>query len=416
MNKVTTKRMSAPNEGVSTPSGFKNSDVGIIPEDWNVTSVGDISEFANGKPYERFVIPDGAYLLITLDSIGIDGKLKREHKRVGFNDGSLRKNDVVIILSDIAHGNLLGLCDLVPEDNRYVLNQRVGRLRITDGTHPNYLRLQINSHQHHFKQRGQGTSQRHIYKRDISVLQLPLPSKEEQRDISAALSSADRLIGALDKLIAKKRDIRRGTMQALLTGRTRLTGFDSDWSVRRLSDVANIVMGQSPSSISYNSSRQGLPLVQGNADIKNRVTVDRIWTTQITKRCSAGDLILTVRAPVGAVARARHDSCIGRGVCAIQPRISPDYLFHALVLSEPRWMKLEQGSTFTAANSSQVQQFEVHVPDDKDEQTAIGELLSHMDEEIAALEQRMKKSKNIKQGMMQQLLTGRTRLMQEAPQ
>ena len=186
--------------------------------------------------------------------------------------------------------------------------------------------------------------------------------------------------------------------------------FSGKWSEKPMSDLALITMGQSPSSMFYNSRGEGLPLIQGNADIENRQTIERVWTTQGNKRCNSGDLILTVRAPVGAAAIASKDACIGRGVCSLKPFGDSRFLFHVLVYAEGRWQTLEQGSTFTAANLEQVGQFSLRVPSDKNEQRAIATVLSDMDAEIIALEQRRDKTRAIKQGMMQQLLTGRVRL------
>ena len=186
--------------------------------------------------------------------------------------------------------------------------------------------------------------------------------------------------------------------------------FSGEWSNRSLSDLAVVTMGQSPSSIFYNSSGEGLPLIQGNADIEDRKTIERIWTTQGNKRCDLGDLILTVRAPVGAVAVASKNACIGRGVCGLKPFGDSSFLFHALVHAEDRWQSLEQGSTFTAANSDQVGKFRIFVPDDENEQRAIAEVLSDVDGLINALDALIAKKRAIKQATMQQLLTGKTRL------
>ena len=155
--------------------------------------------------------------------------------------------------------------------------------------------------------------------------------------------------------------------------------FKGTWSEKSLSDLAVITMGQSPSSIFYNSHGEGLPLIQGNADIESRKTIERIWTIEGNKRCDLGDLILTVRAPVGAAAVASQHACIGRGVCGLKPFGNSGFLFHALVHAEDQWQALEQGSTFTAANSEQVGQFRLFVPDDENEQRAIAEALSDVD-------------------------------------
>jgi len=186
--------------------------------------------------------------------------------------------------------------------------------------------------------------------------------------------------------------------------------FSGKWSEKPLSDLAVITMGQSPSSIFYNAHGEGLPLIQGNADIEARKTIERVWTTKGNKHCDLGDLILTVRAPVGAVAVASKNACIGRGVCGLKPFGNSSFLFHALVYAEDRWQALEQGSTFTAANSEQVGQFPLFVPEDENEQRAIAETLSDVDGLLSSLEALIAKKRAIKQATMQQLLTGKTRL------
>ena len=148
----------------------------------------------------------------------------------------------------------------------------------------------------------------------------------------------------------------------------------------------------------------------GKCRYRNRGTIDRIWTTQTNKCCDSGDLLLTVRAPVGYVAVANAKACLGRGVCGVKPFGDSAFLFHALRHAESRWQILEQGSTFTAANSEQVKQFRLRVPEDTSEQRAIAAILSDMDAEIALFERRLDKIRTIKQGTMQQLLTGRIRL------
>ena len=246
----------------------------------------------------------------------------------------------------------------------------------------------------------------------LKAVRVVLPTTPEQRAIAEALSDVDGLLGALEVLIAKKQAIKQAAMQQLLTGKTRLPGFSGKWIERPLVELATVTMGQSPSSRFYNLHGEGLPLIQGKADIEDRRTVDRVWTTQATKRCDSGDLLLTVRAPVGAVAVARKNACLGRGVCGLKPASDSAYLLHALIHVQDHWAILEQGSTFAAANSKQVEQFRLQIPDDEDEQTAIAAVLSDMDAEIAALEQRRDKTRAIKQSMMQQLLTGRVRLVQ----
>jgi type I restriction enzyme S subunit len=180
-----------------------------------------------------------------------------------------------------------------------------------------------------------------------------------------------------------------------------------DWEVKRLGEIATITMGQSPSSTYYNTEFEGLPLIQGNADLVNRKTVQRIFTKQVTKRCKEGDIIVTVRAPVGKVGKATFDACIGRGVCAIS--YTNDYLYYYLMHIEEHWEKLSRGTTFDAVNSSDIQALLIPIPP-LPEQKAIAKVLSDMDELIESIEKLIHKKKQIKQGAMQELLTGKKRL------
>lgn len=253
-----------------------------------------------------------------------------------------------------------------------------------------------------------------VNKSQFSEFEIPMPPLVEQKEIATALADADDLIATLERLIAKKQAIKQGMMQQLLTGRTRLPGFNGAWNDVELGSVANVTMGQSPAGTSYNSDRRGVPLIQGNADIRDRATFDRTWTTEPTTICDAGDVLLTVRAPVGYAALASKRSCLGRGVCAISAHRDNRFLFHSLVYAEPSWALYEQGSTFTAVNSSEVRSFVIRWPSDTDERTAIAAALDDTDRELATLVTRLAKARDLKTGMMQQLLTGRTRLAIEA--
>ena len=163
-----------------------------------------------------------------------------------------------------------------------------------------------------------------------------LPSKiDEQEKIARTLSDIDSLITSIEKLIEKKKLIKQGAMQVLLTGKKRLPGFSREWETKRLGDVSVVIMGQSPDSKYCNTDSKGIPLIQGNADIQNGKSVFRIWTKSITKECQKGAILITVRAPVGSIGISSSRACLGRGVCAIQPHsINDRYLFWQLKFSE----------------------------------------------------------------------------------
>jgi type I restriction enzyme, S subunit len=254
-----------------------------------------------------------------------------------------------------------------------------------------------------------GTTTRYVTIEMLRRAEILLPDVKVQRAICHILRDVDALLDGLDRLIAKKRDLKQAAMQQLLTGQIRLPGFHGKWKVKPLGRVAEIVMGQSPSSSSYNKQGYGLPLIQGNADVANRKTIVRVFTSQITKRGRVGDILMSVRAPVGEVSRATFDVCLGRGVCAI--RFPNDFLYHCLIFLEPTWAKHSKGSTFESVNSNDIKAVEIWLPSDVEEQTAIAAVLSDMDAELEALEQRQEKTRDLKRAMMQELLTGKTRLV-----
>lgn len=190
--------------------------------EWVEIELKEKYTFINGKPYENKLDSSGEYFLITLDSVNIEGNLKANHKRVDFYDNSLIKGDLVTVLSDIAHAKLLGLSGYITENKKYVLNQRMGRLRFDSDIDPQFARYQINYHQEYFKNRGQGSSQRHIYKKDFDEFILKYPKKNEQQQIVEILNDLQDEINTLICKKSKFLDLKQGMMQELLTGKTRL--------------------------------------------------------------------------------------------------------------------------------------------------------------------------------------------------
>ncbi|MFC1622749.1 restriction endonuclease subunit S [Patescibacteria group bacterium] len=183
------------------------------------------------------------------------------------------------------------------------------------------------------------------------------------------------------------------------------------WKETILNELAIIIMGQSPSSKNYNEIDKGLPLIQGNADIKGRHSIKRFSTSEITKKINKGDIIMSVRAPVGCIAVASFDSCIGRGVCGIQAKkIDNKYLYYFLINQENNFEKKAQGSTFTAINSNEVKKIKIIFPEKKEEQKQIAEILSAVDNKIDIYKQIKNKLTELKRGLMQDLLSGKIRV------
>ncbi len=150
--------------------------------------------YKNGKGHEDKQSDRGKFELINLNSISIDGGLKTSGKFIDFTTDSLKTNDLVMVLSDLAHGDLLGRVALIPEDNRFVLNQRVALLRPNDITIPQFLFTCINAKQGYFKLQGAGSSQLNISKETVENFSPYIPEKLEQEKIGALFSNLDNLI------------------------------------------------------------------------------------------------------------------------------------------------------------------------------------------------------------------------------
>ena len=174
----------------------------------------------------------------------------------------------------------------------------------------------------------------------------------------------------------------------------RFAGFTDDWEQCKLGDVVNIIMGQSPDSKNYTNNSSDHILVQGNADIKNGFVYPRVWTTQITKQGHSGDLIMSVRAPVGDIAKTEYDVVLGRGVCAIKGN---EFIFQLLTKMKENdyWESLSTGSTFDSINSNDIKNAEIFIPS-LEEQTQIGNFFKQLDDTIALHQRTLEKYQKLK--------------------
>lgn len=183
--------------------------------DWEEKKLGELFIYRNGGSFESDVIEDGQYNLITLNSIDINGELKLEHKRVNINDNSLSKNDLIMVLSDVAHGNFLGLTAIIPEDNVYVLNQRMGALKPKTNNNISFIRFYINFNQKYFKLHGQGSSQQNLSKGDIEKFIVNIPCLSEQTKIANFLSSIDSKIEQVQKQLNSTKEFKKALLQQM---------------------------------------------------------------------------------------------------------------------------------------------------------------------------------------------------------
>ncbi|HFC9205992.1 TPA: restriction endonuclease subunit S [Clostridium perfringens] len=252
----------------------------------------------------------------------------------------------------------------------------------------------------------QGASVVHIYNEQLKQLKVNIPSLEEQEKIANFLSKVDSIIEKQEKKVQYWNSYKKGMMQKIFSQKIRFkddNGRDyPEWKEKKLGEICIIVMGQSPSSASYNDDNIGVPLVQGNADIYNKITKPRLYTSEITKICNENDIIMSVRAPVGSIAIADRNCCIGRGVCAIKSKENQSFLYQFLLDKEDKWGKISQGSTFESINSNDIKRLKIMIPNIK-EQEKIAEFLLNIDSLVEKETKELEELRILKKGLLQQI-------------
>ena len=252
-----------------------------------------------------------------------------------------------------------------------------------------------------------------LNRNDIHDHHTALPPLPKQRAIARVLSDVDELIGSLEALIAKKRAIKKAAMQDLLTGTTRLPGFAEDWGAKRLAEVAEVSMGRTPSrnnATYWGGSHVWLCVgdLRGKvvAESKEKITDEAAAQMQVVP---AGTLLMSFKLSIGRVGFAGVDLYTNEAICSLRHlTLDAPYLYYALQRVDFSKYGRQAVKGYTL-NSESLGRIEVPLPSGP-EQQAIGIVLSDIDDEIAALERRLDKTRAIKQGAMQQLLTGSIRL------
>ena len=404
------------------PKGYKQTEVGIIPADWDVVSLGAIvsytqlggnyqnDEQAKGPPlikmgnlgrgsillnklefipiyitpHERDMLHDEDLLFNTRNTLQLVGKVAIWRCELGtayFNSNILRLN----FKTDIVASNIF---------MNYVLNSKllIDQLsNIATGT----------------------TSVAAIYSRDLFKILIPLPpNKAEQISIAAALNDLDSFIEARERLITKKRAIKQGAMQELLKPK-------EGWKEKILGDCADVVGGGTPSS--FNSKFWNGEIIWLTptevGDKKYLSGSKRKITEEGFSNCSAnmlpvGTILVTSRAGIGDLGILRVKACTNQGFQSLIPRENTDgeFLYYLMGTLKNELLQNASGSTFLEISPGKMKSIGVVLPI-KSEQTRIATILSDMDTEIAQLETELGKYQEIKVGMMQDLLTGKRRLV-----
>lgn len=255
---------------------------------------------------------------------------------------------------------------------------------------------------------GTSGSMKNISKPAVLELEFRTPAEEkEQIQIGNYFQKLDTLINQHQQKHDKLSSIKKAMLEKMFPkqGETmpeiRFKGFSAEWRKKKLGDVTDITMGQSPSGENYTDNPNDYILVQGNADLKNGFVVPRVWTSEVTKTATKGALIFSVRAPVGEVGKTNYDVVLGRGVAAIYGN---EFIYQQLkkLKSVNYWYTVSAGSTFEAISSSELASTFIWVSSES-EQEKVGDYFQKLDALINQHQQQITKLNNIKQACLSKM-------------
>ena len=401
----------------------RRTDLGPLPDEWDAVALGELFAFKNGLNKEKNYFGNGTPIVNYMDVLGKQGI------RTTDLNGRVRLSPQEIKMFEVRRGDVfftrtsetveeVGVASVMLDQpfrtvfSGFVLRARPSDSRLDD-CYKQYcfassaVRTQIVSKATH-------TTRALTNGRSLSDVLVAVPPKHEQRAIAEALSDVDKLLGSLEKLIAKKRAIKQAAMQQLLTGKTRLPGFGCEWETRRLGEFASIrdhkVM---PSDVAPDTPCVELEhIAPGSGQLLEHSTAQHSTSSKYCF-CSGDVLFGRLRPYLRKFWLADRD-----GICSTEiwpfftDPLKADSRFIFATVQSDQFNKLASvsyGTHMPRADWGVMQNFEFPLPKLK-EQRAIADVISDIDAEIAALERRRHKTRAIKQGMMQQLLTGRGRL------
>jgi type I restriction enzyme S subunit len=391
--------------------GYKQTEVGEICSEWEVKQLGELGtvvrggsprpagdpRFFNGNfvpwltvgsltniPTHRIFVTD------TATKLTVEGA---KHSR------TLKLGTLVIVNSGaktLGVSKILGITCCANDGIAALVNQQSGEKR--------FLCYFLNSQIQRLREVvAAGNDQLNLNTGRIALISVPFPPDGEQRAIADTLSDVDALLDALDRLITKKRDLQQASMQQLLTGQTRLPGFNAAWEVKTVSELANVTKG---TQLRHSETTNEGQFPHLNGGIYPSNYTDKENTPANTIAISEGG------NSCGYVQFVRQRFWCGGHCYAVVPKNTNNrFLYYALKGQQTAVMGLRVGSGLPNVQKSALEAFNLKLPSDPSEQTAIAAALTDMDIELVALEQQHAKTRDIKQAMIQQLLTGKTRVV-----
>ena len=414
---------------------FKDTKVGRIPVDWDATSIDKLCTLKARIGWQGLTtgeyLPQGDYILITGTDFK-DGYIDWKNccyvsKWRYDQDTNIQIKEGDVLISKDGTIGKVAFLNSIPGPGTLNSGVFVVRPKQEDIVNQAYLSWIFKSiwFKSFIDQLTAGSTINHLYQKDFVKFQLVYPKdKSEQTRIATALSNIDALISELGKLIEKKRAIKQGAMQQLLTGKKRLKGFSEPWIEKKLGEDARILRGGSPRPIEdyITDSQDGLNWIK-IGDVKPddkyfRKTAEKIKKEGLTKtrQVKKGDFILSNSMSFGRPYILDIDGCIHDGWLVIQDyqeTYDMQFLYYVLCSDgvKDQYIAMAAGSSVQNLNKEKVANVILNAPASLEEQSAIASVLSSMDEEISSLEAKREKYTSIKQGMMQQLLTGKIRLI-----
>lgn len=407
------------------PEGYKPTEVGVIPDDWEIQLLPKIIWFQEGPGLRDWQFQNKGLKVINITNLQDNGSLDldKTERYISWEECEkmyrhflIDENDVVMASS----GNSYSKTAVVQKaDLPLLMNTSVIRFKPIQGISYQFMLVYLRSN--YFKMQIDllitGGAQPNFGPAHLRKIKIPLPpTLSEQTAIATALSDADALIQSLEKIIAKKLAIKQGAMQELLKPK-------EGWVVKKLGEVAEIRSGGTPSTnidgywngnIAW-CTPTDITALNGAKYLSNtsREITEKGLQYSSAEMIPKNSVIMTSRATIGECAINKMPVSTNQGFKNLIPHenVDTEYLYYTLLTQKTKFLSLCSGSTFPEINKTQLFNFQLAITNSYLDQTRIAAILSDIDAEISALETKLSKYKQIKQGMMQNLLTGRIRLI-----
>ena len=406
---------------------MKQTEIGLIPDDWEVKRLGELCSFHNGVAHEDYVDDNGEFILVNSKFISSDTKSKKYSKKQLLK---VEENTILMVMSDVPNGKAIAKCFLVPSKFQGTLNQRI--CMFSEFKMNREFAYRIINRNPYYLSFDDGIKQTNLRKIDVLNCPIPLPPLPEQQRIAKALSDVDALIFTTEKLLQKKRNIKQGTMQELLTGKKRLPGFakstnykqselgpiPEDWEVKKLGEIC-VINPASSNIIPDEFFYVDLESVSSGKLGKKQKIRRRNAPSRAQRQFEKNDILYqTVRPYQRNNLFVNFDSknyiaSTGYAIIRSNNNVDSHYIYQIIHLNNFVNIILDNctGTSYPAINPKFLKTIPVIIPK-KEEQAAIANVLSSMDKEIETLNTKLEKYRNLKNAMMQQLLTGKIRLGQ----